>query len=74
MNNFVKMDVAIELLADKISKTTRKFELTNELEYQNELDNLIIERDKIYSGDINVIDKVINIYGEELKNDIKEEL
>ena len=74
MNNFVKMDVAIELLADKISKTTRKFELTNELEYQNELDNLIIERDKIYSGDINIIDKVINIYGAELKNDIKEEL
>lgn len=74
MNNFVKMDVAIELLADKISKTTRKYEITNDLEYENELNNLIIERNKIYSGDINIIDKVINIYGAELKNDIKEEL
>ena len=69
MNNFVKMDVAIELMADKISKTTKKFEMTNEAKYENELDNLIIERDKIYSGDIEIIDKVINIYGEELKND-----
>lgn len=74
MNNFVKMDVAIELLADKISKTTRKFEITNNLKYQNELNKLIIERDKIYTGDMDVIEKVINIYGEELKNNINEEL
>lgn len=74
MNNFVKMDVAIELLADKISKTTKKFEITNNIEYQNELNNLIEERNKIYSGDIDVIDKVINIYGNELRNNINEEL
>lgn len=74
MNNFVKMDVAIELLADKISKTTKKFEITNNIEYQNELNNLIDERNKIYNGDIDVIDKVINIYGNELRNNINEEL
>ena len=33
MNNFVKMDVAIELLADKISKTTKK--LNNKVEEKN---------------------------------------
>lgn len=67
MNNFVKMDVAIELMADKISKTTNQLIETNNIQYQNELDNLIIERDKIYNGDITIIDKVINVYGNELK-------
>lgn len=67
MNNFVKMDVAIELMADKISKTTAKLETTNNAQYENELNNLIEERNKIYNGDINTIDKVINIYGNELK-------
>ena len=67
MNNFVKMDVAIELIADKISKTTTKLETTNNVQYENELNNLIEERNKIYNGDINTIDKVINIYGNELK-------
>lgn len=67
MNNFVKMDVAIELMADKISKTTQKFELTNNIEYQNELNNLIEERNRIYNGDIATIDKVINNYGAEYK-------
>lgn len=65
MNNFVKMDVAIELMADKISKTTQKFELTNKIEYQKELNNLIEERNRIYNGDIVTIDKVINTYGAE---------
>ena len=65
MNNFVKMDVAIELMADKISKTTQKIELTNKIEYQKELNNLIEERNRIYNGDIATIDKVINTYGGE---------
>lgn len=64
MNNFVKMDVAIELMADKISKTTQKFELTNNIEYQNELNSLIEDRNRIYNGDIATIDKIINMYGE----------
>ncbi len=67
MNNFVKMDVAIELLADKISKTTKQFNMSNNPIYQQELNNLMTERDKLYSGDINVMDKIINEYGKELK-------
>lgn len=67
MNNFVEMDVALELMADKISKTTIKFEATNNIKYQNELNNLIEERNRIYNGDISTIDKVITIYGNELK-------
>ena len=67
MNNFVKMDVAIELMAEKISRTTNQFIKTNNMQYHDELNNLTIERDKIYSGDIETIEKVINVYGKELK-------
>ncbi len=74
MNNFVKMDVAIELIADKISKTTRQYIETNNNECRNQLNNLIIERDNIYNGDIQTIDKVINVYGQELKNSLDGEL
>lgn len=75
MNNFVKMDVAIELLADKISKTTKQYITTNNIEYQNQLNHLMMERDNIYNGDIATIDKVINTYGEELKKyNLNEEL
>lgn len=75
MNNFVKMDVAIELLADKISKTTKQYIATNNLEYQNQLNILMMERDNIYNGNIETINKVINTYGEELKKyNLNEEL
>ena len=75
MNNFGKMDVAIELLADKISKTTKQYIATNNLEYQNQLNILMMERDNIYNGNIETINKVINTYGEELKKyNLNEEL
>ncbi|MEI3394165.1 MAG: hypothetical protein V8R82_00290 [Clostridia bacterium] len=72
MNNFVKMDVAIELLADKISRTSRKFIETKDMKYEDELNYLFNERDKMYNGDVNIIDKIINVYGPELKLDIKD--
>ena len=69
MNNFVKMDVAIEILADKMSKVTMQFYDTGSEAYYNEMNRLTDERDQLYSGDINVMDKIINVYGEELKNE-----
>ena len=69
MNNFVKMDVAIEILADKMSKTTMQFYNTGNEVYHNEMDELMDEREKLYSGDTDIMDKIINIYGEELKNE-----
>ena len=70
--DFVKMDVAIELLADKISRTSRKFIETKDMKYEDELNYLFNERDKMYNGDVNIIDKIINVYGPELKLDIKD--
>ena len=69
MNNFVKMDVAIEILADKMSKVTIQFYETGETAYKNEMNNLMSEKDKLYNGDLEVMDKIINVYGEELKNE-----
>lgn len=66
MNNFVKMDVAIELLADKISKTTKQFDITNNPIYQDELNNLMIQREKVYNGDIDSINNIINEYGKKI--------
>ena len=67
MNNFVKMDVAIEIMADKISKVSNLYFQTDNLKYKSELDDLIAERNNIYNGDIYTINKVIEIYGNELK-------
>ena len=69
MNNFVKMDVAIEILADKMSKATMQFYNTGNEFYHKEMDELMDEREKLYSGDTAIMDKIINIYGEELKNE-----
>ena len=73
MNNFVKLDVAIELLADKISKTTQQCNITRNQEYEEELNNLMAEREEVYSGNMETIDKVINIYGNELKKNFYNE-
>ncbi len=69
MNNFVKMDVALEILADKMSKVSMEFYETGKKEYANEMDNLMDERNKLYNGDNTIMDKIINIYGEELKDE-----
>ena len=37
--------------------------------YHKEMDELMDEREKLYSGDTDIMDKIINIYGEELKNE-----
>lgn len=63
MDNFIKLDVAIELMASKISETTRRYELTNNNIYHEKLNDLIKQRNDIYSGDIKTIDEVINLYG-----------
>lgn len=63
MNNFVKMDVAIELLADHISKATKLFYETNNQIYRQELNDLMLKRNNLYSGDINTIENIINTYG-----------
>jgi len=65
MNNFVKLDVALELMASEISKTTGLYEQTQKEQYIEQLNLLNDQRDKIYFGDMKTIDKVISFYGKE---------
>lgn len=61
MNNNTKLEIAIEIMSAKIAKTSK--EENNE----KKLDELMNERTKMYQFDEKTIDKIINIYGKEIK-------
>lgn len=60
----VKLEVALEILAMKIA-------LTIFSDSSEELSKLLIEQKKIYSYDEKIIDKVLNVYGSEIKGLLK---
>ena len=60
MNDNVKLDIAIELIATKIAIAMEKKE-------DDELKKLLEEREKLYLGDWNIINKVLNDYSEDVK-------
>lgn len=60
----VKLEVALEILAMKIA-------LTISSDNSEELNKLLIEQKKIYSYDEKIIDKVLNVYGSEIKGLLK---
>ena len=62
----VKLEVALVILAMKIA-------LTISSDNSEELSKLLIEQKKIYSYDEKIIDKVLNVYGSEIKGLLKGE-
>lgn len=62
----VKLEVALEILAMKIA-------LTISSDNSEELSKLLVEQKKIYSYDEKIIDKVLNVYGSEIKGLLKGE-
>ena len=65
MNDNTKLEIAIEIIAAKIAKVAReKNGVVDE-----ELRNLLKEREEAYKFNEEVIDKIINVYGAELKAD-----
>ena len=62
----VKLEVALEILAMKIA-------LTISSDNSEELSKLLVEQKKIYSSDEKIIDKVLNVYGSEIKGLLKGE-
>lgn len=58
-----KLEIAVEVLAAKIAEASREG-LTADDE---EMKKLLDERVEMYSGNEEVIDKIINVYGPELK-------
>lgn len=59
-----KLEVAIEVLAAKIANTSKEGYSTEDKEMQE----LLQEREKLYSGDEETIDKIIKVYGPEIKS------
>ena len=63
MNDNIKLEVAIEIMASKIAKTSKQGYDIN----SNEMKLLLEEKEKMYNCDMDTIDKIINEYGKELK-------
>lgn len=63
MNANTKLEIAVEIMAAKIAKTSR------EENSEDKLKKLLNEKTRMYQGDEEVIDKIINIYGKEVKGE-----
>ena len=58
-----KLEIAVEILAAKITICLREGKAIED----DEMQRLSYERDEMYRGNMNVIDKIINVYGPEIK-------
>lgn len=65
MNDYASLDTAIEIMAYKIADCVKKVEENKE--YEKELEKLRHEREEMYSGNIETINKIIEVYGKELR-------
>lgn len=63
MNANTKLEIAVEIMAAKIAKTSR------EEESEEKLNKLLKEKTKMYQGDEEIIEKIINVYGKEVKGE-----
>lgn len=65
MNNNIKLDVAVEIMASKIAEMTKKgYDIGSK-----EMQELMKEKKEMYNCNMEVIDKILNKYGKELKKD-----
>ncbi len=62
MNDFVKLDVALEILATKIA-----LESKNSNGLDSNMKSLLNERERLYQGDKEIIDKIFTEYSPEIK-------
>ena len=69
MNDYASLDTAIEIMAYKITDCVKRVE-ENPEKYEKELEELREERNKMYSGDMKTIQKIIDIYGKELRKKV----
>ena len=65
MNNNTKLEIASEIMSAKIAKTSREADESKE----EKLKILMDERTKMSQFDEEVIEKIINIYGQEVKGE-----
>lgn len=63
MNENTKLEIAVEVMAAKIAKTAQEGKKPEDEEMQQ----LLKEKIKMYQGNQETLDKIINVYGKELK-------
>ena len=63
MNDNIKLEVAIEIMASKIASMAKEGYDNN----SKEMKKLLQEKKEMYNCNMEVIDKIITIYGEELR-------
>lgn len=63
MNANTKLEIAVEIMAAKIAKTSR------EEQSEEKLEKLLKEKTKMYQGDNEIIEKIINVYSKEVKGE-----
>ena len=68
MNDNTKLEIAQEIMANKIAKVAREKKGI----IDKEMKQLLKERVKMYSYDTEIIEKIINEYGKELKDIVQE--
>lgn len=64
MNENTKLEIAVEIMAAKIAKTAREGVKPED----ESMKKLLNERVEMYQGNKEVIEKIINVYGNEIKN------
>ncbi len=64
MSDNTKLEVALEILAAKIADESKKGKSASD----DEMKLLIKEREEMYSGNKEILEKIINVYGPEIKN------
>lgn len=65
MGEYSDFDTAVEIMAYKIADCVKKSE--QDSKYKEELEQLRSEREKMYNGDKKTIEKILQVYGEEIK-------
>ena len=65
MNEYSNLDTAIEIMAYKFSDCVKKAE--KDKRFEIELKKLRKERNEMYNGNQEIINKIIKVYGKELK-------
>lgn len=63
MNDNTKLEIAVEVMATTIAKCYKDGYTIKDKEMQD----LVQEREEMYKGNREVIDKIINVYGKKLR-------
>lgn len=65
-NDNIRLEVAIEIMASKIADMTRKGYTVE----SKEMKQLLKEKNEMYKCNDEIIDKILEVYGKELKENL----